>query len=166
MGAAQKLEGPRLPPMPTIGLDEHVYSRDARHADEVGDREAREAAKVGLYITIGLNPKLDWHEKLRHFTHALNKHCHAPAFSDHRLWAFYHDLAHYVKRYCGAEALRLASKEDDLYAARLAMGVKREQIEDEAEQFFDQLIGTGKSCPEYMHEEDYVMIRMIRDQWI
>ena len=167
MVTAAPTEGPRLPPMPEIGLDEHVYATLARKADENADRHAREAAKVGLYITLALNPKMSWHDKLRHFTHALNKHCHtAGRPADHRVWNFYHDLAMLVKTYCGQEALRLASHEDDLYAARLSMGIARDQIELDAEKFFDEIIGTGKECPEYLLPDDFVMIRMIRDQWI
>ena len=163
---APSLEGPRLPPMPEIGLDEHVYAHQARHADECGDRHAREAAKVGLYITLAMRPKMDWNDKLRHFSHALNKHCHVERVADHRLWKFYHSLALLVKQHCGAEALRLASHEDDLYAARLSIGIPREQIENEAKLFFETLIGRGKECPEYMLADDFLMIRMIRDQWI
>ena len=167
MVTAPPTEGPRLPPMPEIGLDEHVYAALARKADENADRHAREAAKVGLYITLALNPKMSWHDKLRHFTHALNKHCHTTGRpADHRVWNFYHDLAMLVKTYCGQEALRLASHEDDLYAARLSMGIAREHIELDAEKFFDEIIGSGKECPEYLLPDDFVMIRMIRDQWI
>jgi hypothetical protein len=164
--APPTVEGPRLPPMPEIGLDEHVYALQARQADDRADRHAREAAKVALYITIALRPKMTWHEKLRHFTHALNKHCHVARVGDHRVWNFYHELAVLVKTYCGQEALRLASHEDDLYAARLSMGIDRETIELDAERFFDELIGSGKECPEYLLPDDFTMIRMIRDQWI
>jgi hypothetical protein len=41
------------------------------------------------------------------------------------------------------EALRLASTEDDLYAARINMGQTREKIEDEAEHFFARLVPDG-----------------------
>ena len=158
--------GPRLPPLPEIGLDEHAYATMARIADEKGDRHAREAAKVGLYITLALRPKMKWHDKLRHFTHALNKHCHVEKLADHRLWKFYHALAVLVKENCGAEALKLASHEDDIYAARLSIGIARADIERDAAGFFDELIGNGKVCPEYMLVDDFTMIRMIRDQWV
>jgi hypothetical protein len=159
-------EGPRLPALPTIGLDEHTYAHAARDAERDGDRHAKEAAKVGLYVTAAMDPHKPWQEKLRNFTHALNRHCHPPPLPDDRVWGFYGDLAHLVKEYCGAEALRLASKEDDFYAARLAMGQPRDAIENEAELFFDQLIGRGDHCPPYMLEDAYETIRMIRDQWI
>ena len=159
-------EGPRLPKLPQVGLDEHVYSRLARKADEVGDRHAREAAKVGMYITLALNPKMPWRDKLRHFQHALNKHCHVETKADHKVWKFYHDMAHLVREHCGTEALRLASHEDDLYAARLSMGTPRIEIEREARHFFDSLIGPGKECPDYMLQDEHTLIRMIRDQWV
>jgi hypothetical protein len=159
-------EGPRLPELPGIGLDEHFYAQQARDADRAGDRHAREAAKVGMYVTLAMDVHMPWEEKLRHFTHAMNRHCHPPAFADDRVWSFYRDLSHLAKEYCGAEAVRLASKEDDFYAARLAMGQSRDQIENDAEVFFDKLIGRGDHCPPYLLEDDYQTVRMIRDQWI
>ena len=109
---------------------------------------------------------MKWPDKLRHFQHALAKHCRANPFCDHRLWTFYHDLGQLVKTHCGVEALRLASQQDDRYAARLSMGTPRETIEREARVYFESLIGTGKACPDYMLADDFVMIRMIRDQWV
>lgn len=165
--AVATLDGPRLPPIPEIGQDEHVYATQARLADEAGDREARDAAKVGLYVSLAIHrTKMPWPEKLRHFQHALHKHCHIARPADHRIWAFYHSLAHLVREYCGQEALRLASQQDDRFAAQLAMGVPRAKIERDAVLFFFGLIGHGCDCPEHMLTDDFVMIRMIRDQWI
>ena len=167
-GTTATLDGPRLPPVPEIGHDEHVYAKQARIADEAGDREARDAAKVGLYVSLAIHrSKMPWAEKLRHFQHALHKHCHiSPRPADHRIWNFYHSLGHLVREHCGQEALRLASRQDDLYAARLAMGVPRAKIEREATLFFFELIGHGRDVPDHMLTDDFVMIRMIRDQWI
>ena len=75
-------------------------------------------------------------------------------------------MASLVRQCAGAEALRLASAEDDLYAARLSMGQEREQIEDEAEAFFGKLMGSGDQCPEWLNETDYLQLKLIRDQWI
>lgn len=160
------LDGPRLPPLPEIGQDEHVYARLARIADEHADREARDAAKVGLYVTLAIHRNMKWAEKLRHFRHALDKHCHASRNAATRIWKFYHALAHLVKENCGQEALRIASRKDDVYAARLAMGVSRAEIEASARKFFLELIGDGINCPDHMLPDDFVMIRMIRDQWV
>ncbi len=65
----------------------------------------------------------------------------------------------------GRVALRLASSEDDLFAARLAMGQLREKIEDDAEAFFTRLIPTDAS-PEWFNEADYDTLKLIRNQWI
>lgn len=159
------IDGPRLPPLPEIGQDEHVYARQARLAHERGDRETRDAAKVGLYVTLALSPKMEWPEKLRHFQHALQKHCHITRPACHRIWDFYHQLAHLVRERCGQEALRLASREDDLYAARVAIGAPRSKVERDAKIFFHELIGDGRECPDWMLPDDFLMIRMIRDQW-
>jgi hypothetical protein len=77
---------------------------------------------------------------------------------------FYRSLADLVRQYCGQEALRLVSTEDDLYAARINMGQTRDKIENEAEQFFGRII--PGECPEWFNEEDYAQLRLIRDQWI
>jgi hypothetical protein len=166
MVTAPALEGPRIPPMPEIGLDEHVYAHQARIADELGDRHAREAAKVGLYVTLACRPEMPWPEKLRHFEHALHKHAHAHPFAPRPVWQFYHDLAVLVKTRCGEEALKLASHQDDLYAARLAGGSPRERLEREAKAFFHSVIGFGKECPDYLLPDDFKLLRMLRDQWV
>ena len=83
---------------------------------------------------------------------------------DDDVWLFYRSLADLVRRYAGQEALRMASQEDDLYAARLSMGQTREKIEDEADDFFGKLV--PPECPDWLNEEDYGQLKLIRDQWI
>ena len=80
------------------------------------------------------------------FHHALKRHCAPPPLPDDDVWAFYQGLANLVRMHAGQEALKLASNEDDLYAARLAMGQTREHIEDEAETFFGRFV--PGECPE------------------
>lgn len=160
------LDGPRLPPLPEIGHDEHVYAAQARIADENADRPLRDAAKVGLYISLAIHRPMKWADKLRHFQHALDKHCHTSRTADARIWNFYHSLAHLVKEHCGQEALRLASEKDDVYAARLKSGVSRDEVRESARIFFAKLIGDGRVLPDHMLPDEFLMIRMIRDQWI
>jgi hypothetical protein len=152
--------------LPTIGLDEREYTRLVKDADRASDTHAHESWKVGMYVTLAMNPSLPWDEKLRYFKHALNRHCNPPPYPDEQTWLFYRELANIVKQHAGAEALRLASKEDDFYAARLSIGQTREKIESEAEEFFGQLIGDFSRCPDWLTDEDYGTIKMIRDQWI
>ncbi len=156
----------RFPPIPKIGLSDRDYSHLAKDAERRNDVHAREAAKVGMYITSAVRPDLPWEEKLRYFQHALHRHCNPPPYPDEETWLFYKELCALVKRYAGQEALRLASREDDFYAARLSMGQSRDKIEDEAEVFFSRLIGNGIDCPEFLTEDDFHMVKMIRDQWI
>lgn len=156
----------QMPPMPEIGRPESYYAQLVRTADAQGQIHLREAAKVGQYITLALDPSLSWEDKLKFFRHALKRHCQPPPYPDDEVWMFYQQLADLVRQYCGAEALRLASIEDDLYAARLAMGQAREKIEDDAEQFFLKLMGRGDQCPEWFKEEDWAQLKLIRDQWI
>lgn len=155
-----------LPPMPPIGHPESFYAKLAHQADKDSDVHAHEAAKVGQYITLALDPALPWNDKLKYFRHALKRHCQPPPFPDDDLWVFYRQLANLVRQYAGAEVLRLASTEDDLYAARLAMGQDREKIEDEAENFFASLMSGYDHCPPWFNESDWEQLRLLRDQWI
>lgn len=154
----------KFPPLPEIGRAETWYAKHIHEADARGDVYAHEALKVGQYITLGLDPNLPWEEKLRYFRHALKRHCQPPPLPDEDVWSFYKSLAHMVREYAGQEALRLASTEDDMYAARKAMGASEEEIEDDAEEFFAKLV--PDHCPEWFLEEDYDQLKLIRDQWI
>jgi hypothetical protein len=156
----------QFPLLPEIGRPESYYAKLVHRADKAGDVHAHEACKVGQYITLGLDPHLTWDEKLKYFKHALKRHCVPPPYPDDDVWMFYQRLADLVRQYAGQEALRLASLEDDLYAARLSMGQAREKIEDDAETFFLRLLGTSDTCPDWFNETDWSQLKLIRDQWI
>lgn len=155
-----------FPPMPEIGRSETYYAKLVRHADAEGNHFAHEAAKVGQYISLALDPHLDWAAKCRYFQHAMKRHCVPPPVPDEPVWLFYRDLADLVRQYAGQEALRLACQEDDLYATRLGLGSSRDTIEGEAELFFGTLMGTGEKRPEWFNEGDWNQLRLVRDQWI
>jgi hypothetical protein len=155
-----------LPPLPEIGHPEMYYARRVHLADKMGDTHTHEAHKVGQYVTLALDPALTWDQKLRYFQHALKRHCAPPPLPDEDVWVFYSSLANLVKEHCGAEALRLASEEDDLYDRRLKLGSTHETIEDEAERFFSKLTGFDDHCPPHFNEEDWAQLKVIRDQWI
>jgi hypothetical protein len=66
-----------------------------------------------------------------------------------------------------AEALRIASQEDDRLAAAIQLGgATREEIGQDAETFFATLTGFGDRCPEHFNEEDWTQLKMIRNQWV
>jgi hypothetical protein len=154
-----------FPPLPEIGRPESYYAKHVHRADKHNDLHSHEGFKVGQYITLGLNPYLSWPEKLKYFRHALNRHCNPPPYPDDEVWMYYRSLADFVRHYCGEEALRLVSTEDDTYAKRITMGQTREAIEDEAERFFQKFL-PGEECPEWFNHEDYDTMKMIRNQWI
>jgi hypothetical protein len=156
----------RFPDMPEIGHPESYYAKRVHEADRSGDHHAHEAHKVGQYVTLALDPSLDWDQKVKYFQHAIKRHCVPPPYPDDEVWMFYQQLANLVRQYAGQEALRLASLEDDLYAARLQMGQAREAIEDDAEVFFARLLSTGDTCPEWYNDTDWSQLKMLRDQWI
>jgi hypothetical protein len=156
-----------LPHLPEIGHPESYYARLVHHADRDNSPHAREAAKVGQYITLGIDPYLSWDQKLRYFRHALRRHCQPPKITSDPVWMFYQTLADLVRQYCGQEALRLASAEDDRYAASLQLGgATREEIGQDAETFFGDLTGFGDSCPEHFHEEDWALLKIFLNQCV
>jgi len=156
----------RLPGMPEIGRPEAYYARLVRLADATGDLHAHEAAKVGQYVTLGLDPSLAWSQKVRYFQHALKRHCVPPPLPDEDVWIFYRGMACLVREHCGTEALKLASHEDDTYAQRRRLGIPEDLIDDEAEAFFNNLMGLTDMCPFHFHEDDWHQLIVIRDQWI
>jgi hypothetical protein len=155
-----------LPQLPPVGRPESFYAKLAHEADQAGNVHAHEAAKVGQYITLALDEALSWDDKVKYFRHVLRRHCQPPPFPDDDVAAFYDRLAQLVRLHAGQEALRLASREDDLYAARTSMGQDSKQIEDEAEEFFDKLMGRGDQAPEWINPDDWNQLKLIRDQWI
>ena len=154
--------------MPEIGYPEAHYARRVRQAELAGDDHAREAYKVGQYVTLAMDPHADWEKKLRYFRHALRRHTNAPPLPTDEVWLFYQNLKDLVRRYAGQEALRLALKEDEAYATRLGLGQSRQRIEQEAEEFFAKLLGSHSqdACPEHFTQEDWDQLRLIRNQWI
>lgn len=156
-----------FPPLPEIGKSDVYYHNAIAQAEQSGDVLKRSTMKVGRYITLALSTKISWEEKVRYFDHALKHHCIPPLdMNDDRTKAFYEQLADLVRQHCGAEALRLASQEDDMYAARMALGQEKPMIEEDADLFFGRLIGTGDHRPEYFNEIDWSQLKLIRDQWI
>lgn len=155
----------QFPPMPEIGKPDPYYMRAIADAEQAGDLHLRAALKVARYISLAIVPKLPWEEKKRYFAHALKHHCAAPS-DDKATVHYYKQLAEVVRQYAGAEALRLASQEDDMWAARAALGQDRSQIEDDADNFFTRLLGQGDHCPEYFVDTDWAQLKLIRDQWI
>ncbi len=155
-----------LPPLPQIGHPESYYARLAKQAEREGDIHAHEAAKVGQYITLGLDPNIDWDAKRRYFRHAVKRHYAPPQVSSELVEMYYTRLTDLVMHHAGAEALRLASSEDDKYAVRLAGGESRRQIMEDAVEFFANLMGVDDNCPSHFKEEDWLQLRIIRNQWI
>jgi len=154
-----------FPALPHIGLPDATYAKAIQTAVAEGDVHTREAYKISRYLTLAASPGLAWPDKLRYYQHALHKHC-TPPLPDEEVVKHYAELADVVRQYCGAEALRLASQEDDLYAARISLGEDRAKIEDDAEVFFGDLLGTGDQCPSHFNEIDWAQLKLLRDQWI
>lgn len=155
-----------FPSMPRIGVAEPYYSNLVRQADAEGNLFAHEAAKVGQYITLALDPNLDWPGKLRYFQHALRRHCKPPGIPNAVILDFFSNLEDLVRQYAGQEALRIASEEDDLYVARLRTGSPRSIIAQEAKQFFAKLLLDGDHRPDWFADSDWVQLKILRNQWV
>jgi hypothetical protein len=156
----------QLPEMPPIGRPESYYARQAQLADKQGDLHLHEAAKVGQYVTLGVDPRLPWAKKLKYFDHALRRHCNAPPLPDDSVWLFYQQLRNLVRFHCGEQALRMACAEDEEYARRTAAGEPRVNIVADARHFFCQLTSLEDHRPAHFTEEDWVQLKLIRDQWV
>jgi hypothetical protein len=154
-----------FPTLPQIGRRESYYENLIRQAESDRDVHGRAIAKVAQYVTRASHAERSWEERLADYQHCLKRHCATPPFPDHETWAFYGCLADLVRQHAGQAALRLASSEDDVYAARLAMGQSREEIARDAQPFFDVLIPRG-GCPTWFAEPDYNLLTLIRNQWV
>src|SRR5437763_10919594 len=108
-----------FPQFPELGKEDTYYGKLAHKAEKKGEIHKRAAYKVAQYITLAKDPPLSWPEKLKYFRHALEKHAQPRPPIDDEVWAFYQQLQGWVRQECGAEALRLASAEDDFLAARI-----------------------------------------------
>lgn len=156
----------QMPDVPPVGLEESHYTHLARQAERMNDTLARDAAKVGQYVTLALNDEWPWPKKRRSFDHCLRRHCRAPAYADNDVWQFYRKLADVVREHAGAEALRLASAEDDRYEFRRRHGDPRADIKADAAEFFGELLCCGDDVPKWFSPDDFRQIRMIRSQWV
>jgi hypothetical protein len=154
-----------FPSLPDIGLPEAYYAQLARRADQMGDHFAKEAAKVGQYITLALDQNLDWASKRRYFEHALHRHCVPPALPNEQVWLFYQRMADLIRKHAGLEAMRLASKEDDHYAHLSKTGVPRHVIASKAQVFFSHLTGLDARRPDWFTEEDWKQLKILRLLW-
>ena len=162
---ARPREG-QFPPMPPVGRSERFYDRLLRDADAANDPLARCAGKVGQYISLALADRRDWEHKRKCFDHVLRRHCKPPRYADVATWRFFQNLAEVVKEHAGAEALRLASAEDDSYAIGLGVGRTRDDIAADAEAFFGAILCCGDECPKWFTEQDWWQLKLLRDQWV
>jgi hypothetical protein len=155
-----------FPSLPDIGYPESHYAQLARKADQTGDHFGREAAKVGQYVTLAMDPRLDWLSKRRYFEHALRRHCRPPPLPNEQVWLFYQSLATLVQKHAGQVALKMASTEDDHYALLLKSKVPRHVIVGKGQVFFGMLMGLDPHRPDWFNDEDWVQLKIIRAQWI
>ena len=155
-----------FPPMPELGHTEAYYKEMVRQAEQNHSVHAREAAKVGQYVTLGINEDSNPAEKMKFFRHALRKHCRPPQIADDMVEGFYERLADFVRAQAGQEALRMASVEDDRFAMRERNGENRIKLVLEARRYFERLLGTTTDeRPDLFLEEDWEQLRLIRNQW-
>ncbi|HYE19305.1 MAG TPA: hypothetical protein VEA69_12725 [Tepidisphaeraceae bacterium] len=166
---AEWVQAHPLPKLPDVGRHEAYYAEMLRRADCAGDAIAHESWKVGQYITLGLDRSLSWEKKFRYFDHAMRRHCQPPEHADEKVLTYFRSLADLVRKHTGAEALRVASREDDLYALRLKAGQDRKLIARDAAVFFDALFRgpvDADDCPDWLDEDDFAQLMLLRAQWV
>jgi hypothetical protein len=155
----------KLPRIPALGQPERFYSTRARQAREEGDVHLLHAFKVAQYVTAALGEELSWEEKVRHFDHALNRHCEAPPMADDKVWMFYGRLAQLVRQQAAQEAFAIAQRMDAIYNERLQHGVPWREIERSASHFFGKMVSSQR-CPRWFTDEDYRQLVILRNFWV
>jgi hypothetical protein len=155
-----------FPPMPVVGQNEAYYKELVRQAEQNHLVHAREAAKVGQYVTLGQQEDTDPQSKIKFFRHAMRKHCVPPPISDMMVDGFYERLADFVRMHAGREALRVASMEDDRFAMRERNGESHDSLVLEARQFFEKLLGPDSVRSDLFTDEDWKQLKIIRHQWL
>lgn len=157
--------GRHFPPIPQLGEEEKVYGKRAHSAEKAGDVFGASANKVAQYVTLGLDPALDWPAKLRYLEHALKKHAAPKPPIDEEIFAFYQRLAEFVKQHTGAEALKLVFREDAELEARKQ--TKKEPIfklRSDAAAFFRQFLPSGER-PDWFTDDDFAQLITLRNKW-
>ena len=157
-----------IPSPPAVGREERYYADGVKKADEAGDRLLREAFKVGQYLTLAADPRADWSAKVKYYSHVVRRHCQPPAHAGGEVKAFFAKLLGQVRDQAGADALRICCEQDELFAVRLNMGQTRDDLADDAEEFFDPIVPPNPNSkpPAIYHEDDWRQLVMIRDQWV
>lgn len=152
-------------PMPVIGHPEIYYVKHIKQAEDAGAFHAREAYKVGRYITLALDPNCSWDEKYRYFRHLLKHHTTAPPGSDAETQAYYEKLLDMVRRYASQEAMRCLKKEHDKLRARRQAGEPLDKLRMEAGALFGSIVGQEISCPSWMRSDTWQQIKQLQNQW-
>jgi hypothetical protein len=151
-----------FPDLPALGKEDTHYGRIARHAEKEKDPYTHAAYKVAQYLTLARAAKT-WTQKIRCYRHALEKHAVPHTAVDASTARFYEKLQDWIRRECGADALQLASEEDDFYAQRLAHKEPRFKIVNEAAHFFPPMV--PETCPMWFFKDDYEALRLLQLQW-
>src|SRR5258708_28119268 len=129
-----------FPPLPELGEEDTYYGKIAHKAEKKKQPHKRAAYKVAQYLTLAKDPPLSWPEKLEYFRYALQKHAKPRPPIDDDVWAYYQQLQAWVRQECGAEALRVASAQDDFFAEPLNQKGPAFKILTQAAQFFPPLV--------------------------
>lgn len=144
-------------PLPVVGHPDAFYVKQILAAESAGDVHAREAAKVGRYLTFAVDPGMSWEEKLRHFLHALKRHSIAPPGATPEVALFYQRLAELVRRHASQEAMRFVAHETEPQRLRGQID-SPEALRDRAGELRHRLFGDAGECPRWMTSEAWERI--------
>ena len=154
-----------FPPIPKLGEEEKIYGKRAHAAEKAGDVYGASANKVAQYLTLGLDPALDWSGKLRYLEHALKKHAAPKPPIDDEVFAFYRSLAELVKQHAGAEALKLVRQQDaQLQTRKDARKEPIFKLRSEAASFFRQFLPAGER-PDWFNDAAYAELIALWNKW-
>ncbi|HZK81364.1 MAG TPA: hypothetical protein VFC46_09865, partial [Humisphaera sp.] len=71
-----------------------------------------------------------------------------------------------VKKHAGEEAIRIASRADDQFAARVAQGDSPADVRRDADLFFRSILGDTHRTPDYFSFDDWHQLVVLRSAWL
>jgi len=150
----------RFHPLPTVGHPDAFYVKQIEASTKAGDVHALESAKVGRYVTLAMDAAMPWEEKLRHFLHALKRHCAAPADASTDVETFYRRLSDLVRRHASQEAVRFIAHETESQRLR-GQTSDPAALQPQVAELKKRLCGDAQGPPEWMNAEAWERINRL-----
>ena len=150
----------RFHPLPMIGHPDAFYVKQIEASNKSGDMHALESAKVGRYVTLAMDAAMPWEEKLRHFLHALKRHCVAPSDASPDVETFYQRLTDLVRRYASQEAVRFVAHATESQRLR-GQTSDPAALPSQVAELKKRICGDAQGRPEWMNPDAWDRINRL-----